>query len=229
MKIELVIDELVLHGFDPRQRHAIGRDRVAHVVVVDDVRAGIDHARQRPAIGPDLPGEGLWPVDRLRAVARPDGPSVLRRLVRDPLEVIDDGRVVICRAAVRGDCGRAARALAPRGASHELISVEGEAIAVAVRRCAAARRRADDRGGRLEAPSDPDDTVARLRVVVKPDARLDTVKRRHFDRDVRVEGTVRVDLGAGPRGDHEREHEHARSKVHACPRGTIRAPCCAVN
>lgn len=24
MKIELVIDELVLHGFDPRQRHAIG-------------------------------------------------------------------------------------------------------------------------------------------------------------------------------------------------------------
>jgi len=29
MKIELVIDELVLHGFDPRQRHAIG-DAVAH-------------------------------------------------------------------------------------------------------------------------------------------------------------------------------------------------------
>jgi hypothetical protein len=28
MKIELVIDELVLHGFDPRQRHAIG-DAVA--------------------------------------------------------------------------------------------------------------------------------------------------------------------------------------------------------
>ena len=24
MRIELVIDELVLHGFDPRQRHAIG-------------------------------------------------------------------------------------------------------------------------------------------------------------------------------------------------------------
>jgi len=28
MKIELVIDEVVLHGFDPRQRHAIG-DAVA--------------------------------------------------------------------------------------------------------------------------------------------------------------------------------------------------------
>lgn len=28
MRIELVIDELVLHGFDPRQRHAIG-DAVA--------------------------------------------------------------------------------------------------------------------------------------------------------------------------------------------------------
>lgn len=29
MRIELVIDELVLHGFDPRERHAIG-DAVSH-------------------------------------------------------------------------------------------------------------------------------------------------------------------------------------------------------
>jgi len=40
MKIELVIDELVLHGFDPRQRHAIG-DAVARELT----RLARTHAR----------------------------------------------------------------------------------------------------------------------------------------------------------------------------------------
>jgi hypothetical protein len=41
MKIELVIDELVLHGFDPRQRHAIG-DAVARELT----RLARAHARE---------------------------------------------------------------------------------------------------------------------------------------------------------------------------------------
>ena len=41
MKVELVIDELVLHGFDPRHRHAIG-DAVASALT----RLAQAHARE---------------------------------------------------------------------------------------------------------------------------------------------------------------------------------------
>jgi hypothetical protein len=53
MKIELVIDELVLHGFDPRQRHAIAdavEDELTRLVrahtreLSDCRRAELDHA-----------------------------------------------------------------------------------------------------------------------------------------------------------------------------------------
>jgi hypothetical protein len=55
MTIELVIDELVLHGFDPRQRHAIG-DAVARELT----RLARTHARE-------LRGRGSADVARLDA------------------------------------------------------------------------------------------------------------------------------------------------------------------
>jgi hypothetical protein len=48
MKIELVIDELVLHGFDPRQRHAIG-DAVASELTRLAHAHGVELGR-RPAM-----------------------------------------------------------------------------------------------------------------------------------------------------------------------------------
>ncbi len=48
MKIELVIDELVLHGFDPRQRHAIG-DAVARELT-RLARAHAGDLRGRPSL-----------------------------------------------------------------------------------------------------------------------------------------------------------------------------------
>jgi hypothetical protein len=41
MKIELVIDELVLHGFDPRQRHTIG-----DAVAIELARLARVHAKE---------------------------------------------------------------------------------------------------------------------------------------------------------------------------------------
>ena len=47
MKIELVIDELVLHGFDPRQRHAIGDASEAELTRLARAHAR-DLSRRRP-------------------------------------------------------------------------------------------------------------------------------------------------------------------------------------
>ncbi len=47
MRIELVIDELVLHGFDPRQRHTIG-----DAVATELTRLARAHAKELSGRGP---------------------------------------------------------------------------------------------------------------------------------------------------------------------------------
>ncbi len=66
MKIELVIDELVLHGFDPRQRHAIG-----DAVAAELTRLAQAHARELSR----RPGLDVTHLDAGTFVARAQTPA----------------------------------------------------------------------------------------------------------------------------------------------------------
>jgi hypothetical protein len=82
MKIELVIDELVLHGFDPRQRHAIADAMEYELTRM--VRARTRELIDRRPIELDLVDAGSFeapsptaPADTGRGIARSLAGAVL--------------------------------------------------------------------------------------------------------------------------------------------------------